>query len=198
MKLRGFTLVEVLVALVIVAAGAAAVLSSLNSAAVSTVYLRDKTFARWIAENRLAETRLATTAAQNGTTGGELEYAGQRWTWRQKITDSEMPGLRRVDVSVRSGAAPAAAAAAANADDDSGDWSLTISGILGRDVAPPGAPIDWEPPGVGPGTPGGSGAGATTGGKGLSGGQTSGAPGASGASGGATGGAAESTPEPSP
>ena len=103
MRARGFTLVEVLVALVIVAAGAAVVLSSLNTAVNSTVYLRDKTFAQWVAENRIAETRLATTPPANGTTEGEVDFAGQRWRWRQKIENAQVPGLRRIDVSVRPG-----------------------------------------------------------------------------------------------
>jgi general secretion pathway protein I len=153
LKARGFTLVEVLVALVIVAAGASAVLSSLNSAAVSTVYLRDKTFAQWIADNRIAETRLATAAPQNGKTEGEVDYAGRRWKWRQQITDGEFPGLRRVDVSVRPvvPGAPEPTGAAAE------DWTITLSGILGRDIAPPGGQLDWEPPPTNPqGNPPGS------------------------------------------
>jgi general secretion pathway protein I len=156
LKARGFTLVEVLVALVIVAAGASAVLSSLNSAAVSTVYLRDKTFARWIADNRIAETRLATNAPQNGKTEGEVDYAGRRWQWRQQITDGQFPGLRRVDVSVRPvvpGAPPPTGPAAE-------DWTITLSGILGRDIAPPGGTLEWEPA---PTNPGGAGAGGTGG-----------------------------------
>jgi general secretion pathway protein I len=142
LKARGFTLVEVLVALVIVAAGASAVLSSLNSAATSTVYLRDKTFAQWIADNRIAETRLATAAPQNGKTEGELDYAGRRWKWRQQITDADFPGMRRIDVSVR----PVVPGAPAPATDSDEDWTITLSGILGRDIAPPGGSIDWEPP----------------------------------------------------
>jgi len=175
LKARGFTLVEVLVALVIVAAGASAVLSSLNSAASSTVYLRDKTFAQWIAGNRITETRLATTPAQNGKTEGELDYAGRRWKWRQQISDGEIPGLRRIDVSVRP-VIPGAPAAAAD------DWTLTLSGVLGRDIAPPGSTLDWEPapvnPGGGAGTrPGtggamGSGAGSAGSGTGRAGGAT--------------------------
>jgi general secretion pathway protein I len=157
LKARGFTLVEVLVALVIVAAGASAVLSSLNSAAVSTVYLRDKTFAQWIAGNRIAETRLATAPPQNGKTEGEVDYAGRRWKWRQQITDGQFPGLRRVDVSVRPvvPGAPEPTGAAAE------DWTITLSGILGRDIAPPGGPLEWEPPPTNP--PGGSGAGGANG-----------------------------------
>jgi general secretion pathway protein I len=140
-KARGFTLIEVLVALVIVAAGAAAVLASLNSAATSTTYLRDKTFAQWIAGNRMAETRLASATPTNGTTSGDLEYAGQRWQWQQVIDDSQLPGLRRVDISVRP-----LAPGAGTAIDEGTAWTFTLTGILGRDVAAPGgADPDWEP-----------------------------------------------------
>ncbi len=147
MKLRGFTLVEVLVALVIVAAGASAVLSSLHSAATSTVYLRDKTFAEWIANNRIVETRLATAAPQNGKSEGELDFAGRRWQWRQQVTDGAVPELRRIDVSVRP-------ASQVPAEAGSDDWTRTVSGVLGRDIAPPGAGLDWEPVAPGPDGPG--------------------------------------------
>jgi general secretion pathway protein I len=149
LKARGFTLVEVLVALVIVAAGASALLSALNSAASSTVYLRDKTFAQWIAGNRIAETRLATTPAPTGKTEGEIDYAGRRWKWRQQVTQGELPGLTRIDVSVRPVVPGAPTASTAAAADE--DWTLTLSGVLGRDVAPPGGAIEWEPAPTGPG-----------------------------------------------
>jgi general secretion pathway protein I len=140
-KARGFTLVEVLVALVIVAAGAAAVLASLNSAATSTTYLREKTFAQWIAGNRMTETRLETTTPRNGTTDGDLEYAGQRWQWHQVVADSQLPGLRRIDISVRP-----LAVGASTANDGSTAWTYTLAAVMGRDVAPAsGTEPEWEP-----------------------------------------------------
>ncbi len=153
----GFTLIEVLVALVIVAVGVAALLSALNSAANSTAWLRDKAFAQWIAANRIAETRLATNAPSTGKSEGEIEYAGQRWQWRQDITATQFPSLRRIDVRVRPmSAAPATApsAAPAGAEDDGGDWTIVLSGSIGSSVAfATGADPDWEPvaPGGGPG-----------------------------------------------
>ena len=62
----GFTLVEVLVALVVVALGLAALMVAVQGAARTSGYLRDKTLAQWIALNRLAEVRL--TANKSGTT----------------------------------------------------------------------------------------------------------------------------------
>lgn len=135
----GFTLVEVLVALVIVAVGVAAVLTALNTAASSTGYLRDRAFARWVATNRIIETRLATNPPANGVTTGEVEFAGQRWQWRQTVSNADFPSLRRIDVNVR----PSPPAAAA---DEGSAWTVTISGLLGAAVAlANGAEPDWEP-----------------------------------------------------
>jgi general secretion pathway protein I len=144
----GFTLVEVLVALVLVAVGVAALLTALNSAATGTGYLRDKAFAHWVATNRLIETRLATNPPANGVTTGEVEFASQRWQWRQTIANADFPSLRRVDVSVRPSAQPAITPpAAAAATEDGGDWTVTVSGLLGAAVAlANGAEPDWEPP----------------------------------------------------
>ena len=62
--MRGFTLIEVLVALAIVAIGMAAVLGTLTSSANTVVYLRDKTFANWVALNQIAQLRLSGAAAR--------------------------------------------------------------------------------------------------------------------------------------
>ncbi len=144
----GFTLVEVLVALVLVAVGVAALLTALNTAATSTGYLRDKAFAHWVATNRIVETRLATNPPASGVSTGEVEFAGQRWQWRQTIASADFPSLRRIDVSVRpirSSAVPRRGLAP-NADDP-GDWTVTVSGLLGAAVAlANGAEPDWEPP----------------------------------------------------
>ncbi len=138
---RGFTLIEVLVALVIVAAGCAALLAALNSAARSTTYLRDKTFAQWIAGNRIVETRLATAPPSDGRTTGDVEYAGSRWQWQQIIAATELPGVRRIDVSVRP-----LETAAVDEPEAGGDWTATVSGVLGAALAAPnGALPDWEP-----------------------------------------------------
>lgn len=141
---RGFTLVEVLVALVLVGIAVAALLTALNSAANSTLFLREKSVAHWIATNRVIETRLATNAPADGVTVGEIEFAGQRWQWRQTIARADFPGVRRIDVSVRP---MAMAEASPPAEAEGGDWTISVAGILGSSVAlANGADPDWEPP----------------------------------------------------
>jgi general secretion pathway protein I len=55
---RGFTLLEVLIALGIVAMSVGALLGTVTSSASNVIYLKDKTLAEWVALNRLAELRI--------------------------------------------------------------------------------------------------------------------------------------------
>lgn len=129
---RGFTLVEVLVAIVIVALGSAAVLSSLRTAADSAARQRERMFAGYVAMNRLVETRLEPEWPAVGTSEGAVEMAGVRWQWRQEITRTPFAGVLQVTVSARP--APAAADKAGSGRD--GGWVVTLTGARGRSVAP--------------------------------------------------------------
>jgi general secretion pathway protein I len=111
---RGFTLIEVVVALFIVALGIGALLSTLTSSAGNLEHLRDKSLAQWVALNHVSEVRLGIAAASDGKTSGEVQFAGTSWYWRQEITDPGIAGMRRIDVSV-SRSADAEAASLANA-----------------------------------------------------------------------------------
>jgi general secretion pathway protein I len=173
---RGFTLIEVLVALAIVAIGMAAVMSALNSSADTVLRMRDKTFAQWVALNQLATLRLSGQTPAVGSTNGDLDYAGSSWHWKQDVVASDVPGVMRIDVSVRP--------KDAKGGDDSG-WYATLSGIYGDAVAPArGDTPDWgsqllQAGSANPvGTPGAPGVQGTAG---VSGTAPYAAPGASGA-----------------
>jgi general secretion pathway protein I len=99
-RAHGFTLIEVLVAMAVVALGIGALLSTLNSAAASISYMRNRSLAEWIALNRISETRLAGRAPSTGVTTGEVEYAGNKWVWRQEVIDQDVSGILRLNVSV--------------------------------------------------------------------------------------------------
>ena len=141
-KQPGFTLIEVLVALVIVAVGMSVLMSALTSSARTVVYLQDKTFAEWIALNQIALLRLQLQQGQlppQTSSNGELEYANRTWHWRQDVIASEVPGINRIDFKVRPKEVK-------GGDDDS--WYVTVSGLAGNAMAAPGTAfqqVNWDP-----------------------------------------------------
>jgi len=122
---RGFTLIEVLVALFIVALGIGALLSTLTSAATTIDHLRDKSFAEWVALNQITQARLASTSTGTGSSSGEVDFAGTKWYWRQQVVDQGMAGMRRIDVEVSRTASPESSALA------------TAVGFMGQKPIPP-------------------------------------------------------------
>ena len=97
----GFTLIEVMVALAIVAIGMMGVNKMLNDYALGAVYMEQKTLASWIATNKLTELSIAPTWPAVGDYEEDIEFAGQQWHSEIVVSETEVPNLRRVDVSVR-------------------------------------------------------------------------------------------------
>jgi general secretion pathway protein I len=99
-RCRGFTLIETMVALLIVSLGMTALFMQLNRLTTSGIYLRDKALASWIASNILTELSLAADWPEVGDQEGEVSYANQEWTFRIEIAETEVENLRRAEVSV--------------------------------------------------------------------------------------------------
>jgi general secretion pathway protein I len=128
----GFTLIEVVVAIAIVALGLGALFNVLANTASNIGSLRERTFASWIANNRIAEVRLGTMFPSVERTTGELEYAGSQWRYEQVVSQTAVEGLRRIDVRV----GPKDAAPSPGAEDT---YTLTVSGFVGmaQQASPP-------------------------------------------------------------
>jgi general secretion pathway protein I len=97
----GFTLIEVMVALVIVALGMMAVNTQLNRYTVAATYIEEKTLASWIATNKLTELSIAPTWPAVGDYEEDVEFAGQQWRCEIVVEETPVANLHRVDVSVR-------------------------------------------------------------------------------------------------
>jgi len=97
----GFTLLEVMVALAIIAFGMAALIKTVASTTVNSAYLRDKTFAYWVAQNQLAEIELTEAKPKIGFTDGDEELAGITWYWTSKVDKTVDPDTNRIELSVR-------------------------------------------------------------------------------------------------
>ncbi len=129
----GFTLVEVLVALMIVAMGLAALMTAVSSTARTSGYLRDKTLAQWMALNRLSEVRLNLNKFGQNTDTGELNFANRTWHYDTRYFDTSIPTMKRVVVRVYAGDAKT-----------KGNPMAESTGFLGSAVAVPGSSnVDW-------------------------------------------------------
>ena len=101
--LLGFTLVEVMVALAVVAVALPALLLTLSQQLDGLRYLEDRTHAQWVAANRLAELRLVVGAKgslQTGRVSGTEEMAGRSWYWWSEGVETEVPGFFRYEIVV--------------------------------------------------------------------------------------------------
>ena len=79
---RGFTLLEVMLALAIFALAATAVLQIASGALSNQQILEEKTVAGWVAENQTALLYLMTREQRAVRQQGESDMAGSRWYWR--------------------------------------------------------------------------------------------------------------------
>ena len=99
-KNRGFTLIEVLVALVVATLALGAVLAAVSQMADTGLTLRERTYASWIGQNKITELRLANVIPDVSESNGEIEYAGQEWAWTANISETGIENLFRVDVDI--------------------------------------------------------------------------------------------------
>lgn len=97
---RGFTLLEVLVALVIVGTALGAGLRAVGSLAANSSGLRTAMMATWSAENRLVQIRLNKEFPEVGKRGFDCPQGDLHLVCQEEVFVSPNPRLRRVEVSV--------------------------------------------------------------------------------------------------
>lgn len=134
---RGFTLIEVMVALAIAALALGAVAASVSQMIESATAMQERTYASWIAQNRIAEMRLANVVPEVSETSDQVEYAGREWTWRATVSETGVETLFRVDVDVSLG--------------ESDDVVRTVTGFIGEPVMPGQSNMAWSGAGFVPG-----------------------------------------------
>jgi general secretion pathway protein I len=136
-RVEGFTLIETVVALVVVALGMTAVYMQLGQYASNAIYMQDKTLASWIGSNFVTELSLAMDWPELGESEEEVEYASRTWLVSIAITETEVENLRRADVSVALADRP--------------DRVIhTVSGLIEPPVPDNFPPVNWISVGRGP------------------------------------------------
>ncbi len=128
-RLHAFTLVEVLVALAIAALALSAVAAAVSQMVDAASSMQERTFAAWIAQNQIAELRLANVLPEVSESSGDIEYAGREWTWVAVISETGVENLLRVDVSISA--------------IDSDAVIRSVSGFIGEPVIPGQSNLAW-------------------------------------------------------
>jgi general secretion pathway protein I len=98
--MRGFTLLEILVAVAILAVALAATTRAASLATDGTLETRHRLLATWAAENRVAELRARNIFPPPTSTRLAAEQAGLALVIDQTVTETPNPGIRRIDLAV--------------------------------------------------------------------------------------------------
>ncbi len=85
----GFTLLEIMVALLVLALGLSAVIKTVTTHVKASAYLQDKTLAQWVAVNKLTELRIAEKPLETGKQEGKYKLAGVEWKWKMEVKSLE-------------------------------------------------------------------------------------------------------------
>jgi general secretion pathway protein I len=96
----GFTLLETLVALAILAIALAAVMRATGAGTNHAEAMRMRVLADWVAQNRLAQHAAGGDFLPPGVQNGEETQAGIRFLWKEEISVTPNPSFRRIEVSV--------------------------------------------------------------------------------------------------
>lgn len=99
-RIRGFTLLEVLIALLILSLALVALVRTTALEARALAHVRDATLAQWVAANAIAEARLAEGVPASGRRTGSSVMGERRWRWRMESTTTQEPSIQRLDVAV--------------------------------------------------------------------------------------------------
>jgi general secretion pathway protein I len=127
---RGFTLLEVLVALAVISISLVAIAGQMISMLNTANTMQERTYASWIAHNKVTELRLANIIPEVSTSSGELDYANREWAWRADVSETGVDSLYRVDVTVSyPGGEP---------------LSRAVTGFIGEPVPPGQSNRSWN------------------------------------------------------
>jgi general secretion pathway protein I len=97
---RGFTLLEVLIALAVLAIAMGAVIKAAGDYTGNHAWLRDRTLAIWVARNVLVQNQVENAWPAVGERKGTQEMGRREWRWLARVSQTDEAQLRRLDVEV--------------------------------------------------------------------------------------------------
>ena len=99
-KNSGFTLIEVMIALAIVAISLGSAIAITSQDIMRADSMQHRAYANWIAQNKLTEARINNIKPNVGIQNGFIIFAGNNWQWETNISETGIDDLYRMDVAV--------------------------------------------------------------------------------------------------
>jgi general secretion pathway protein I len=99
-KNNGFTLIEILISLAILAIALSALMGSTNTIAHNGIALQERTLAAWVAEDVMNEFRITNQWPAPGTRDGSRKLAGQQWSWKLNIEETKEQSIFKTTIDV--------------------------------------------------------------------------------------------------
>jgi len=100
-KQRGFTLLEVMLAMAVFAVAGVALIGAAGNNARNLSQLEQQMFSQWIASNQLVNASLDSTWPPKNNRSGTEEMAGREWHWRMKVLKTPDKNMKAIEVEVR-------------------------------------------------------------------------------------------------
>ncbi len=100
-RVGGFTLLEVLTAMAVLAIALGAAIKAVSDGACNATEIEERTLAHWLALNKIAEQRLLAAAPSVGAEKGSSLFAGRDWHWTAVVSETPDATTRRLQIEIR-------------------------------------------------------------------------------------------------
>ncbi|MCJ8319694.1 MAG: type II secretion system minor pseudopilin GspI [Colwellia sp.] len=100
-NIKGFTLLEVLLAMAVFAIAGVALLGAAGNNFANISHLETKMLANWVASNQLVSSSLDQSWPPKNNKKGQVEMAGRAWYWQQKVIKTTDENMRAIVMEVR-------------------------------------------------------------------------------------------------
>ena len=98
---KGFTLIEVLLALAIIAIALTALLKATSEDVTLTQRIKEKSISHWVAMQGVSTIQLGIVSINlNQEITQVTKMLGQRWYWRAKLTSTPIQSMQQISITV--------------------------------------------------------------------------------------------------
>jgi general secretion pathway protein I len=96
----GFTLIEIMIALAVIAIALGAIFNTVGSSVSQAAYIQDKTLGHWVAQNTVSELLLTENWRDPQEKTGITQMSNRQWYWKMKIIQTPNENIRRIEITV--------------------------------------------------------------------------------------------------